>query len=94
MHMPRLSFSSKPLPNLKPVHGQHPTLNFFMGFTCKTQARKKLETRKSTTLMSNRSAKLEKDVYWMWGQEGTRNCLLNICSVRERICQSLKVRQG
>lgn len=29
--------------------------------------------------MSNRSAKLEKDVDWLWGQVGKRNRLLNTC---------------
>lgn len=64
----RLPFKSKPLPNRRPVHRQHPTLNFSAGCTYKPQARKKPEAIKSTILMSNRSAKLEKDVDWLWGK--------------------------
>lgn len=67
------------LPNFKPVNRQHPTLNFSVGCTYKTQARTRQWEVKPTILMSNRFAKLGKDVYWMLWQVGKRNHLLNIC---------------
>lgn len=65
-------YACTPLPNLKPVNRQHPALNFPVGYTYKTQTRKRIQAIKPTILMSHRSAKLGKGVSWLLEQVGKK----------------------